>query len=78
MLQVSGRDALRLLPIPKGPETPPPPAKMTPTLLNLAVWIPSAGLSPHSGRQETPVQDHSCRCQLRACGMGHMGERVLR
>ena len=38
------------------------------------------GLSPHSGfkKEEAPVQNHSCRCQLRACGSGQLCEKVLR
>ena len=36
------------------------------------------GLSPHSEGREAPVQNHSGRCQLQACGSGPLRKkRVL-
>ena len=71
-LCVSGRNASCLAPSPslRGPETHTSAKFLTDLRWGSLCGSRALGLSPHSEGREAPVQNHSCRCQLQACGSG--------
>ena len=77
-LCVSGRNASCLAPSPslRGPETHTSAKFLTDLRWGSLCGSRALGLSPHSEGRDAPVQNHSCKCQLQACGSGLLCKNV--